>query len=60
MLSDFDQPRIAEPVIQQYLQQVEQLGVVALGLNASVVGSVMQAQWTDLDGSAFESGVFDK
>ena len=31
---------------------VEQLKGVALGLNAAVVGSLKQAQWTDLDASA--------
>ena len=30
---------------------VEQLKGVALGLNAAVVGSLKQAQWTDLDAS---------
>jgi hypothetical protein len=31
---------------------VEQLRGVALGLNASVVGSLKQTPWTDLDSSA--------
>ena len=31
---------------------VEQLQGVALGLNAAVVGSLKQGQWTDLDASA--------